>query len=127
MLPLNKFTLFALAWFVSGVYSLVFMESSGTTPPPFPHFDKLAHCGLFFAHFWLLAKAYIHEQRPIPYFALMILALIYAIGSEWAQATFTLTRQGSVTDGVADLVGAGLALTLAHRLTLSRQHTTSSN
>ena len=50
MLPLNKFTLFALAWFVSGVYSLVFMESSGTTPPPFPHFDKLAHCGLFLGH-----------------------------------------------------------------------------
>ncbi len=118
-LPFNKFTLLALAWLAAGIYALLFKES-GNEPPPFAHFDKVAHCALFFAQIWLLAKAWLHERRPVPYRSLLAFALVYAAASEWAQATFTLTRQGSLGDLAADMAGAGLALWLAHRVSIQR-------
>lgn len=114
-LPLNKFTALAVLWFFAGIYSLLFRES-GNIAPPFPHFDKFAHFCLFLAQFWLLAKAFIAEKQPVPYFSLWLGALIYALGSEWAQAAFTHTREGSLLDGVADMCGASLALWLAKQV-----------
>ena len=111
-LPANKFTLFAAAWFAAGIYALIFRES-GNAPPPFPHFDKAAHFALFFAQIWLLAKAFIHDGLKIPYRGLLAFALLFAAGSEWAQAAFTVTREGSVGDGIADMLGASAALWLA--------------
>ena len=102
---INKFSLLAIVWFVAGIYSLIFKES-GNTPPPFPNFDKVAHFALFFAQIWLLAKSYIHEKAKIPYLGLLIFALLFAVGSEWAQATFTTTREGSIGDGIADMLGS---------------------
>lgn len=111
-LPRNKFMLLAVLWFAAGVYSLIFRESSSSAPP-FPHFDKFAHFCLFLAQFWLLAKAYIVEKKTVPYRGLLLTALVYALGSEWAQAALTATRQGSFGDAAADLAGASLALWLA--------------
>lgn len=111
-LPANKFTLFAAAWFAAGIYALISRES-GNAPPPFPHFDKAAHFALFFAQIWLLAKAFIHDGLKIPYRGLLVFALLFAAGSEWAQAAFTATREGSVGDGIADMLGASAALWLA--------------
>ena len=125
-IPLNQFALLALLWFGAGVYALLFREAEGGAAP-FPHFDKVAHFALFFGQFWLLAKAWLAEKRPIPYRSLLIAALILAAGSEAAQALFTHTRQGSWLDGLADVAGAATALWLAHRLALARhilaQHT----
>lgn len=114
-LPLNKFTVLAALWLAAGIYSLIFRESAGGTPP-FPHFDKFAHFCLFLAQIWLLAKAFIVEKRPVPYRALLVFALLYALGSEWAQAAFTVTRQGSLLDGLADMCGAASALWLAKQV-----------
>ena len=46
-LPLNKFTVAALIWFAAAIYALLFKEG-GNSAPPFPHFDKVGHFGLFF-------------------------------------------------------------------------------
>lgn len=67
----------------------------------------------FFAQIWLLAKAFIHDGLKIPYRGLLVFALLFAAGSEWAQAAFTVTREGSVGDGIADMLGASAALWLA--------------
>lgn len=114
MLPRNKFTAFALLWLAAGIYSLVFREADGGVPP-FPHFDKAAHFLLFFAQTWLWARSFIEDKRPIPYRGIVIFSLIYAVGSEYAQAAWTETREGSFADGIADLLGMSAALCLAKK------------
>lgn len=114
-LPLNKFTFLAAAWFIGSIYALLFKES-GNTPPPFPNFDKAAHFAMFFAQIWLMAKSFLSEQKPIPYQKLLLFALLYAVSGEWAQATFTSTREGTVGDGIADMLGAASALWLAKKV-----------
>lgn len=119
-LPTNQFMALSALWFVAGIYALLFRES-GQTPPPFPHFDKVAHFSLFFAQIWLLAKAFMQAKQDIPYRGLMIFALIYAISSECAQAMFTLTREGTVADGIADILGCLSALWFAHQTKVAKQ------
>lgn len=108
---MNKYTFLALAWFAIGVHMLIFKESSNELPP-FPHFDKVAHFGLFFVQIWLAARAFIQSNKYVPYLGLTIFALIYALGSEWGQSHFTETRECSWLDVFADICGATLALVL---------------
>lgn len=119
-LPLNKFTLLALAWFAAALYALLFREADGGAAP-FPHFDKVAHFALFFGQTWLLAKAWLAESRPVPYIALLVFALLFAATSEVTQALFTRTREGSWLDGGADILGTLAALWLAHKVAQARQ------
>lgn len=119
-IPHNKFTLLALIWFAAALYALL-RESAGGSPPPFPHFDKLAHFLIFFAQIWLLAKVFMQEKRPIPYRGLLLFGLLFAAGSETAQALFTQTREGSWLDGLADMLGTGAALWLAQRVGAAKQ------
>lgn len=114
-LPRNKWLLLAALWFAGGVYSLIFRES-GSGAPPFPHFDKFAHFCLFFAQIWLAAKAFMQDKVRIPYKGLWIFALVVSAASEWAQGVFTLTREASVLDAIADMLGATAALWLANRV-----------
>ncbi|PSJ79423.1 VanZ family protein [Neisseria iguanae] len=114
-LPRNKFTVWAALWFAATTYSLLLRESSGRIPP-FPHFDKVAHFGLFLAQFWLLAKAFMADKHLIPYHGLMIAAVVFAIASECAQAMFTQTREGSFGDAAADVCGAVAALWFANKV-----------
>lgn len=108
-LPRNRFILLSALWFAGSIYLLLF-KAAETAPPPFPHFDKVAHLALFFAQIWLLTKAFRTDNRPIPYRSLMVFALCFAVVSECAQAWFTVTRTGSLGDVLADLTGAALAL-----------------
>ncbi|WP_409044702.1 VanZ family protein [Mannheimia haemolytica] len=108
---MNKYALLAIFWFIIGIYALLFRESTNDIPP-FPHFDKVSHFALFFIQIWLSANAFIRSKKGIPYFGLIIFALLYAFTSEWAQATFTSTREGSWLDGLADMLGASLSLLL---------------
>ncbi|HEZ2349533.1 TPA: VanZ family protein [Neisseria meningitidis] len=108
MLPRNRFSLLSALWFAGGIYAL--LRPAETTPPPFPHFDKVAHLALFFAQTWLLTKAFRTESRPIPYRGLMVSALCFALFSECAQVLFTETRTGSFGDVLADMAGTVLAL-----------------
>ena len=84
-LPLNKFTAAACIWFVAAIYALLFKEG-GNSAPPFPHFDKVGHFGLFFGQAWLCAKMFIQDNRTIPYKGILVAALLFAVGSELAQA-----------------------------------------
>ena len=108
-LPRNRFILLSALWFAGSIYSLLF-KAAETAPPPFPHFDKVAHLALFFAQIWLLTKAFRTDNRPIPYRSLMVFALCFAVVSECAQAWFTATRTGSLGDVLADMAGTVLAL-----------------
>ena len=114
-LPLNKFTAAALIWFAAAIYALLFKEG-GNSPPPFPHFDKVGHFGLFFGQAWLCAKIFIQENREIPYKGILLAALLFAVGSELAQAFLTATRQGSIADGIADMAGTAAALWFAAKV-----------
>ena len=114
-LPLNKFTVAALIWFAAAIYPLLFKEG-GNSPPPFPHFDKVGHFGLFFGQAWLCAKIFIQDNRNIPYKGILFAALLFAVGSELAQAFLTTTRQGSIADGIADMVGTVAALWFATKV-----------
>ncbi|MDO4248283.1 MAG: VanZ family protein [Neisseria sp.] len=118
-LPFNKYTVLALAWFCLCWYGIL-RESDGHTPPPFPYFDKVAHCGLFFGQIWLLARSFLDAGKPVPYKALLVFALSFALCSELAQLWFTQTRSAEWADGAADLLGAGLALWLVRSLTRNR-------
>ena len=116
----NKWLLLSVLWLAAGAYALIWREG-GSSAPPFPHFDKLAHAALFFAQFWLLSKVFLTARRSLPVPALLAAALLLAVGSEWAQAAFTVSRQAEVWDGAADMAGAGAALYLAWRLQAVRQ------
>lgn len=113
-LPANRYTVFAVLWFFAGVYFLLLRDSGGA--PPFRHFDKVAHFALFFAQTWLCAKAFIAESEPIPYRMLFVLAMLFAVGSEVAQAVWTTTREGSLADVLADVFGVAAALWLASKV-----------
>ena len=114
-LPLNKFTAAAFIWFAAAIYALLFKEG-GNSAPPFPHFDKVGHFGLFFGQAWLCAKIFIQDNRNIPYKGILFAALLFAIGSELAQAFLTATRQGSIADGIADMAGTAAALWFAEKV-----------
>ena len=114
-LPLNKFTAAALIWFVAAIYALLFREG-GNSAPPFPHFDKVGHFGLFFGQAWQFAKIFIQDNRNISYKGILFAALLFAIGSELAQAFLTTTRQGSIADGIADMAGTVAALWFAAKV-----------
>ncbi|MDO4906341.1 VanZ family protein [Neisseria sp.] len=119
-IPKNRFALFAVLWFVAAVYLLLFSESDGGAPP-FVHFDKVVHFALFFAQFWLLAKAFMQDGLAVPYRLLFVLAVLAATGSETAQALFTRTREGSIADSIADMFGAGAALWLAYKVASAKR------
>lgn len=112
-LPINKWLLCACVWFMAGVYALLIRESSSSDPHFFPHFDKLVHALLFFGQIWLFCKVFLVENRKVPIMILWVLALLCAVGSEWAQGEFTATREADVWDSVADMVGASCALLCA--------------
>lgn len=112
-LPKNKWLLMALAWLAMGIYALIFREPTGNKPPPFAHFDKLAHFLLFLGQTWLSAKIWLSERRVPPYMLLLIFGVLYALGSELAQHFLTTTRLGDVWDFVADMAGVLMGLHLA--------------
>ena len=119
---MNKWQAAALLWLAASVYALL-LHPGGNTPPPFAHFDKAVHAGLFFGQFWLWAKAYFSCGRAIPYRLLTACALLWAAGSEVLQAVFT-PRHGDPWDAAADMAGALAALWLIRRVSQARTQTT---
>ncbi len=118
---MNKFVWLSLLWFSASIYAL-FFKPAVDVAPPFAHFDKCVHAGLFFAQFWLLSKVYVSRQQPLPWRRLLVLAVAWAAASEVLQATLTRTRQGDVWDAAADIFGAASAIWLAARLSRLRQN-----
>lgn len=118
-LPRNKYTALAALWFVLLWYFLL-RESGTHAAPPFPHFDKAAHCAAFFAQFWLAARAWLQENHRPPLLPLAAAAIALAAASETAQTLFTRSRSGDPLDALADLLGAAAALLLAGKVFRSR-------
>lgn len=112
--PKIKWLFAALIWFGMSIYTLICRETSQTSAPPFPHFDKFAHALLFLIQTWLIAKYWLSQNRKPPYLVLFISALCWAIVSELAQHFFTTTRQGDILDIAADLLGTAIALQLSY-------------
>ena len=107
---------FSVLWLLSG------SNPTGDQPPPFPHFDKVAHFGYFFGGSGLLC-AYLYRRAPdrpnwwvlIPT-AVIVIGLIGAL-DEWHQS-FTPGRHGNdPSDLLADVLGAA-----AGALTFKRFH-----
>lgn len=121
-MPKNKYSILALLWFVASWYALL-REGTPHLPPPFTLQDKIGHFAMFFAQIWLFARAWIEAQRQPPYRVLFIFAIVFAITSEWAQWWFTQFRRADWQDGVADILGAIVALLLARNLANHRLKT----
>ena len=65
-----------------------------------PGADKLVHAGLF----WLLAGTAVLRFGAST--RVLVLVLVYAVGSEVVQARLLAERSGDAWDAVADAVGA---------------------
>ena len=64
-----------------------------------------------------MTKIFIQDNRTIPLIkGILFAALLFAIGSELAQAFLTATRQGSIADGIADMAGTAAALWFAEKI-----------
>lgn len=98
---------FGVLWLLSG------SNPTGDHPPPFPHFDKVAHFGYFFGGSGLLC-AYLYRRAPdrpnwrvIFAVAVIVIGLIGAL-DEWHQS-FTPGRTGNdPSDLLADVLGAAV-------------------
>ena len=105
-LPLRR-SLAAAGWWLFTVY-LLLLKPAGT-PSAIPHFDKLGHALLFAVWAWLLARSLAARQRP-PLRPTLWLCLGWALLSELAQGSLTLTRSAEAGDVVADMAGTLLVL-----------------
>lgn len=72
------------------------------------HVDKVAHFGVFFGQFCLLGHLLNINNKTKALF-LWVVALLWAVVSELIQGYFT-ARTMDIWDGVADMVGASLAI-----------------
>jgi hypothetical protein len=74
-----------------------------------PYVDKVVHAAVFGAVAWAGCRA------GVPHRVLVPLLATQALVSEVVQARLLAGRSGDPVDVVADLVGTGLGLLLAHR------------
>ena len=114
----NRWLLLSGLWFGGMMYALL-LPGSGAVPP-FVHFDKIVHVGLFFGQFWLLSKIFLQLRRPVPVRALLAAAVLLAGFSELAQGVFTVDRQADWTDAAADVAGAAAALYFTAQVSSAR-------
>ena len=80
-----------------------------------PYVDKVVHVAVFAAVAWAGCRA------GVPHRVLVPLLVAQAVASEVVQARLLAGRSGDPADVVADLVGTGLGLLLAHRPRTSRR------
>lgn len=88
--------LFFLFLFISTYYFLVPLENVG---PGIPHFDKVAHFGVFFVLSGLLTFGFKPTNKTV-----YILAFCYGLAVELTQGLLAY-RSASVPDLVADMLG----------------------
>ena len=86
----------------------VLYAPEGGGPPPFPQGDKVVHMTVFLVP---VALAVLAGFRP---WVVAAVFAAHAVLSEVVQAAFLPHRSGDPVDAVADLVGVGLGLLVAH-------------
>lgn len=110
MRPINKkWAILALVWLTLLMYALL-LKPTGSTPI-LPNVDKIAHFGLFFGQFWLIARSILACTGKTYWVVGVVLAIMLAVGSKLLQG-LTGYRSMEIWDGVADVLGAMVALSL---------------
>ena len=97
------------------VQLVVLYAPAGTTAAPFPHADKVVHVAVFLLP---VALAVLVTRRPLLVAAVFV---SHAVVSEVVQATLLPLRSGDPRDAVADVVGVGLGVLVAHLLRRSTE------
>ena len=106
-------------WLLVAVVSLLMLIELKPTTDGIPNIDKLEHAVVFSLLTLTGCLAY-SQQKPRIYAGLIALGALYEV----LQALFTVTRQASVYDWLADIVGILIALGL---MAVSRQLTKQNN
>ncbi len=89
----------------------VLYAPAGATAAPFPHADKVVHVLVFLVP---VALAVFVTHRPGVVAAVFV---VHAVASEVVQATLLPLRAGDPRDALADVVGVGLGVLVAHLVT----------
>lgn len=93
------------------VQCVVLYAPSSVGVAPFPNFDKLVHCGVF------ALPAFLGLMAGLPRGIVVAVLAVHAPVSEVIQGTLLPNRSGDPRDVVADLVGVGLGVVVAHLVT----------
>ncbi|MDF7676247.1 hypothetical protein PT286_05820 [Neisseriaceae bacterium ESL0693] len=112
-----KWLFLALIWFGASIYGLFFHHNP--TRPPFQHFDKICHFGLFFGQTWLIIKFYLSRSQPIVLLHLMILMTMWALISETI-LLFLPVHAHFLSDIMLNLLGMIIASALGWRIQKAR-------
>ena len=99
----------AAAWFAGSVW-LLWRESTGSAPL-FAHADKAGHFLLFAVQTGLLRLALGTGHTRL----ILLLAAVWAAGSETGQVFLTVSRTGDLLDALADMAGCVAVLAWVRR------------
>mgnify|MGYP003606699734 CR=1 FL=1 len=116
-LSVPKFLLFTVALLWTGIVAyLCLIQSSDIPVINIPNLDKCIHTffHLVFTFVWFL---FFYKQLKLdsvfkPLLISFLLSFLFGIGIEILQGLITTTRSADVLDGVANLIGALLAVSL---------------
>jgi VanZ family protein len=107
-----KPTVFAVFfWLALGISSYLMLMEITPKAPLFPYVDKAEHVITFLFLTIFGIKAY-----PSKTFWILVMLAAYGISIELMQGAFTLTREASVLDWLADVMGIALAYPASKRL-----------
>jgi VanZ family protein len=103
----------AVLWTLAILVAVTVPAAAVPTGPPDIGIDKVAHLVMFmgFGLLWMRALAPWPRRRQLVVISSVGLAL--AVGSELVQHTVLATRQGSLYDGVANVLGLVLGMAWA--------------
>ena len=100
-----------LFWTLLSIVTVLLLIELSPSPSSWPYKDKFEHIAAFAALTTCGHLAYKQKKRWI-YCGLAA----YGLLMEWAQGAFTLTREASIYDWVADVVGILLFLAITRFL-----------
>ena len=92
-------------------------QASLNVPMWFPHQDKIYHAGAYFIMAVFAWRTFRHAFSRAWIISLLFCSL-YGLSDEWHQS-FVVGRDADISDWLADTLGAGLALFLLEKFTLT--------
>jgi VanZ family protein len=107
--------------------AVIFWQSGHSTPsilPPWPHQDKLLHCGAYglLGALWVRAFSSLkgfHGRRGLLLLTGIVLATLYGLSDEWHQS-FVPARTADAADLLADFIGSIIGSWFYIRFVLAR-------
>ncbi len=94
-----------LFWFFFSLVTFLLLIELAPKPQKIPHLDKIQHAVIFIILMLSAAMAW----KPHRYWLASAL-ILYGASTELFQVLFTITRQASVYDWLADCVGIAIGL-----------------